>query len=333
MTIYADVLVIVNLYVDFLLLCGVKRLLRLREKAWRLAIGALCGGLCSLTALLPLTERTGASLLLGAVSALATVAAAFVPLAPRMLLRAALCLWACSLLLAGTFLFLLRLFPAARGVAVLGSALYFDLSPPLLFCFTLGAYAVLWLFDRLLARGAGGLHCRWLLVEHQGRRLRLYAREDSGNSLHEPFSGLPVIVCELESLRGLAPAALLGYWEQGPPEDKSASGLRLIPFTSVGGGGLLPAFRPEKVCFAGDDRPLECYLAACPKPLSAGQYQAIYPPGLAPEQGGTDHEAALLDPAAAPGPAAGRGKPPVLHQRAGDPAPAPHPGGGGPGTG
>ena len=41
MTVYADVLVIVNLYVDFFLLWATRRVLQLRAKPWRLAAGAL----------------------------------------------------------------------------------------------------------------------------------------------------------------------------------------------------------------------------------------------------------------------------------------------------
>ena len=38
MTVYADILVIVNLYVDFLLLSGVQSFLRLKVRGWRLVL-------------------------------------------------------------------------------------------------------------------------------------------------------------------------------------------------------------------------------------------------------------------------------------------------------
>ena len=80
-TVYADVLVIVNLYVDFFLLWATRRVLQLRAKPWRLAAGALVGGLCALACLLP--QPWWASLLWGGVSAAAVTAAAFCPLSPR----------------------------------------------------------------------------------------------------------------------------------------------------------------------------------------------------------------------------------------------------------
>ena len=81
-TVYADVLVIVNLYVDFFLLwCHPPGCSSLRAKPWRLAAGALVGGLCALACLLP--QPWWASLLWGGVSAAAVTAAAFCPLSRR----------------------------------------------------------------------------------------------------------------------------------------------------------------------------------------------------------------------------------------------------------
>ena len=140
-TVYADVLVIVNLYVDFFLLWATRRVLQLRAKPWRLAAGALVGGLCALACLLP--QPWWASLLWGGVSAAAVTAAAFCPLSRRGFLKTALCFWVFSLGLAGLCLFLIQC-AGAPSLAVVGHTIYLDLSLPLLFACTAGAYGVLW---------------------------------------------------------------------------------------------------------------------------------------------------------------------------------------------
>ena len=56
LVIYADVLVVVNLYVDFFLLWCVKKALGLRARARRLVLGALAGALAALYVALPLLE-------------------------------------------------------------------------------------------------------------------------------------------------------------------------------------------------------------------------------------------------------------------------------------
>lgn len=284
LTVYADVLVIVNLYIDFFLLWCVKKFLRLRAKSCRLVLGALTGALCSLTALAP-SLPPAVSLLTGAAAALLMAAAAFAPTALRMFLKTFLCLWAFSFLLAGFFLFVIRFF-APGNVLVLGSVIYFDLSPLLLFLFTCGAYGVLWICRRLFPPGDSRMRFCILKVENQGNTVKLFAKADTGCSLREPFSGLPVLVCEKEDVKEAAPPQVLAFFEQGkspaPPEPPQP-GLRLVPFESMGGSGVLPAFRPRQVTVAATGTPVDCYVAVYAGRLSAGQFNALYNPDLFPE--------------------------------------------------
>ncbi len=281
MTVYADVLVIVNLYIDFFLLWCVKKALGLSAKRRRLALGALLGGIVSLGALLPLPGW--ASLLLGVFTALGVTAAAFLPARPGLFALEALCFWAASLLLAGFFLFLLRFF-APGHIAVLGQVVYFDLSLPLLFFFTCGAYGVLSVLRRLLPHTLSAGRCGYLRIEEGGAAVEVYAKADTGSALREPFSGLPVIVCEAAAVEKLFPAGLPADLSQ--LVDAPAGKFRLVPYDSLGGKGLLPAFRPRRAALKGDDRPLDCYVALDPRPLSAGQFQALYNPDQFPEAAG-----------------------------------------------
>lgn len=283
LVIYADVLVVVNLYVDFFLLWCVKKALGLRARARRLVLGALAGALAALLALPP-GQPGWLSFLLGAATALGAAGAAFAPLAPRMFAKAALCLWLFSFLLAGFCLFAIRFF-APRSLAVVGSAVYFDLSLPLLFCLTCGAYGAFWVFRRVLPRDAGAARSCAIAVEHQGRRAELFAKADTGSGLREPFSGLPVVVCQADRLAEVAPDGLLA-WGQGEAAPEEVPGLRLVPFTSLGGAGVLPAFRPERVTAGKTGKPLDCYVALYPGQLSAGEYDALFNPDLFPEEAG-----------------------------------------------
>ena len=277
LTIYADILVLVNLYVDFFLLWAVNRFLGLRARNRRLVLGALVGGLLALTALLP--AGGALSLALGAAGALATTAAAFAPLPWGAFLRAAGCFWLCALGLAGLALFLARVL-SPKGLAVLGGVVYLDLSPGMLFICTCGAYLLLELARRLLPAGRGGLRCRWLTIQRAGRSVRVFAKEDTGNALREPFSELPVVVCQADRLRELAPAAALAFLEGGGPAGPE-DGLRLVPFESLGGAGVLPAFQPDAVRLDGGTQAPPCYVALCPRPL--GPFQALVDPALFPD--------------------------------------------------
>lgn len=259
LVVYADVFVIVNLYIDFFLLWCVKRFLHLQARSWRLVAGALMGSLCALAMLLPLPHW--AAVLLGGAGALAASAGAFCPMKGQQLLRAWLCLWLFSFLLAGFFLFLLRTF-SPGNIAVLGSAVYLDLSLPMLFLFTVLAYGGFWAFQRLFPRDASPLRLCTLRIENGGAVVELTAKADTGNALREPFSGLPVIVCEEKALTPVIPS----------------SGLRVVPFSTLGAEGLLRAFKAEKVALGRDGKPLDCWLALYGRPLSSGQFAALFNP-------------------------------------------------------
>ena len=53
MVVYADILLAVNWWVDFLLLLGVRRFMGIGVKPWRLVLGALIGALFSFVLLMP----------------------------------------------------------------------------------------------------------------------------------------------------------------------------------------------------------------------------------------------------------------------------------------
>lgn len=279
LVVYADVFIIVNLYIDFFLLWCVRAFLHLEAKGGRLVLGGLFGALCGLISLVPLPAW--AALPAGGAGALVAVWGAFWPLPWRRLARAWLCMWLCSFLLAGFFLFLIR-FLAPRNMAVLGSALYLDISLPLLFFFTCLAYGLFWAIQRLFPRDASALRLCTLQVCHQGAAVELAAKADTGNALREPFSGLPVIICEEKALKAAVPQPVRDFLTSPCPE-AAAHHMRLVPFSSVGGSGLLPAFRPDCVSIKGTGQKLPCYLAVCRSPLSAGQFSALFNPDLFPE--------------------------------------------------
>ena len=280
MTVYADVLVIVNLYVDLFLLHCVQRFLHLNTRWERLVLGALAGALTALTGLLPLPPWAG--LLAAGLGALAAAAGAFAPVGRRLFLQCWLCMWLFSFLLAGVLLFLLQFAPPGY-LALVGGAVYIDLSLPMLFFSTCAAYLVFWLFRRLFSGQGASAEPLRLTIAHQGRQAELFAKADTGNALREPFSGLPVIVCQAKTLSGLAPAAADEFLRSGGAAEAGA-GLRLVPFQTLGGDGLLPAFKPDRVVAAKTGQELECYLALSAKPLSAGQFSAIYNPELFPKE-------------------------------------------------
>ena len=95
---------------------------------------------------------------------------------------------------------------------------------------------------------------------------------DTGNLLTEPFSGLPVIVARRNSLVQVLP--------KGFPTGQENGNLRVIPYSAVGGEGLLCAFRPQSVELRLGRRKqsVECYVAVSDS--LEGEYDGIINPKL-----------------------------------------------------
>lgn len=54
MTIYADILILINIYIDYFLILAVRRFFHLWTKPWRMVLGAVFGGFCGLLGLVPM---------------------------------------------------------------------------------------------------------------------------------------------------------------------------------------------------------------------------------------------------------------------------------------
>lgn len=262
MTVYADILFIVNFYIDAMLLSAVRRFLKLPLSRLRWLLSALLGGLFGFAALLP--QARGVPLfLLGTAQAFLLVCAAFAPKRPVLLMKATFLLLLFGAALSG-LLGLLQSFLPMRGMVLRNGAVYFDLSPLLLVVLTCMAYGILCLFDRLFRKTEPDRLCAAVTITLKEKSVALTARVDTGLTLHEPFSGLPVLLCERSAVSPLLPESF---------GTDSSLPFRLVPYSSVGGSGLLPAFRPDSASVNGNIVAL--WVAVTDRPLSSGSFSAL----------------------------------------------------------
>lgn len=263
-TVYVDVLVAVNLIIDYFLLLLVTKFLHITVRRRRLLLGALVGAGGSLVILLP-SLPPAIDLFVKLSLSLPVALAAFGFHGFRAFLRQVLSFFLLSFAFAG-ILVAVWYFLAPSGLFVKNSVVYFDVPPLLLIGLTLLSYFVLRLLQRVTGRGPlQHTVCQVRLVL-AGQERSLQARVDTGSSLKEPFSGLPVVVAEKNAL---------------PPPPKIPA--RVIPFISVGGEGLLRAWRAESCTLVfpgGGICRAECYIAYTEQKLSGGEYQALVPPSM-----------------------------------------------------
>ena len=144
---YIDVLVLLNLFVNDLLLMSVGKILHQKKKGWRMFLSALFGGLCSLTILLPqmvplvlFAEKVVLSFLM------VGIAFGFTPL--KRLWYKWLLFFGVSFLYGG-ITFALWYFVSPAGMIYQNGVAYYPISALTLALFTIAAYLIFWLLENL----------------------------------------------------------------------------------------------------------------------------------------------------------------------------------------
>lgn len=269
MVIYVDVLLALNGWIDYLLLLAVRRTAGDGAKPWRLAVGALVGALSCLTLLLP-PLPLWLTLAIRLLAAAVMVTVAFRRRSWRDWVRRVLYLFAYSVGFAG-LCGALYFFVAPQGFYVSNGVVYYSVPPLLLVALTVACYGLLWLWEQWSRRRAPKEHLLQIRLAYEGRQVTFPCLYDSGNHLAEPFSGYPVLVAERAALENLLP--IPATVEHLTPGD----GWRLIPFDTLGGGGLLPAFIPSSAVVMtgnGEVSLPPCYVAVCER-LGSGEYHGL----------------------------------------------------------
>ena len=268
--IYIDVLFILNLWVDFLLLSATARLRGLSVKRWRLLLGAGMGALFSVVLFLPPLIWWQAAL----VRVCGTVLIALVTfsfLGKRHFFSTVFVFFLLSAVFAGGAT-MLWYFVAPSGFFTINGVIYYDAPASLLILFTAVSYVGVCIWERITRRRAPKNRMYRLTVVHGDKTVMCDCLYDSGCTLREPFSGKPAVVMEKGAASPFSPC--LQYENI---ENVTGGTLRWIPFRSLGGEGLLPAFLPERmvVSYGRKERDITgCYLAVSEQ-LTNGEYVAL----------------------------------------------------------
>ena len=239
MIIYVDRLFLLNLGIDYLLCLLSARVCGLVLRRWRYLLAALLGAAYAALALLPgFSSLSGGAGKLGCAVLMAWIAFG----AEERPLR-------CG----GVFLGVSAAFGGALwAIAAAGGRPVFD--PRVLILSFALCYAGLRLFflgrARLPERARAEIR-----LGLGGRESRFMALVDTGNRLCDPATGDEVMVACPHALEALFPGADLELDAVSLAAQPALAGrFRLIPYSAVGGRGLLAVFRPDSLRVDGEPR-------------------------------------------------------------------------------
>lgn len=270
MVVYIDVLIILNIYITYFILRCCARFFHEEYKLSRLIIGSVFGGISSLSVLLG-----GGLVLIIAVRIILIAVTVFITFgfsgAVPFIERAVFC-FAVSMLICGGAEALGETLDT-EFISSVGGYPYMKISVIILLISTVIIYGLICLLRRLIDKGNAEKSIS-LIIENKGRSVRIKAFSDSGNNLADFLTGTPVIVCSSVAIKEILPDNIFSETE--------LSGIRLIPWHSVSGGGIIRAFKPRRITaiYDGEKKTLNALIGIAEEEAFGTETDAIINPKL-----------------------------------------------------
>lgn len=257
MTVYADVLIIVNTVIDFFILLSAQKLAKVECKTYRCILAAFLGGILSLYIFAP-NYGVVINMLVWLLSSAIIVLSVCGKQQIKKYLKLTVSYIFSNAVYGGVVIAFWTLFKP-KGMLIYNGVVYYQISPLILLTITVFCYLAITLSERIFKNKAPMAKRCKLILFYKEIQLELTAIIDTGHSLCDPFSEKSVIIIDEAVIENL-----LNITEQ--------SKYRLIPYNDISGRGMLNAFVADKVQIFVDNK-----ICTVIKPVVATAKQGMLP--------------------------------------------------------
>ncbi len=240
MPVYIDVLLVVNGFINYLLLLLTMKILGCKTGRLRLLAGSIVGSLFSLKIFLPEIPYIFEFFLRIAFAA-TIVLVSFKFSSAISFVKAFSAFFGVNFALSGVIIALIYLFNPPNLLYDNG-IIYYNLSFISIIALSTVSFFIITLIEKLLERKSDIQKIYEVSVFYNEQQIKGRGLLDTGNSLKEPFSNEGVIVADKSAVKKIMPPGITDYFES-----KSLNQIRIIPVSTVNGTGLLPAFKSDKI--------------------------------------------------------------------------------------
>ncbi|MGN0527393.1 MAG: sigma-E processing peptidase SpoIIGA [Acutalibacteraceae bacterium] len=279
MTVYADVLVALNICFTYIFLVSVRLFLKIPTNKYLIALASFLGGLSSLIIFvneIPIVLSVAYKIVTSAI----IVLLGFTPKSIQVFLKEFLLFWGVNILFGGVMYFIEITFKHQK-IQYVNGVVYFDMSMMFLVGSVLCVYGLFLICNYLLSSKMNSNNICNLTVFYNGTEVTLPALFDTGNGLTDGISGRPVIICELSGVAPLFTRQEVLFFNNGDIEnvpDSLTKRIRLVPCNSLGGSSLLTCFLPDAVKIKNRNNTYKtdfCAVGVTKTKLSNGEYKAL----------------------------------------------------------
>lgn len=293
--VYADIILLENLIMNYLILWSTARLARYSHSKVKLVIADILGSVYALLSYFPEYDYLF-SFFMKILFSILIVIVAYTPVNFQLLLKLTGIFYIVSFIFGGAAF---GLFYFINGLNLTSNGISFirDFPIKILAVAVIAAYFI--------------VKYSWDYIQHRIKRERLIVRVemvfdkrqlcmdalvDTGNSLKDPITNAPVMITDYSLIKELLPDELQKIFEYFPENDlnaiaeimsmsKWAARFRVIPFKSLGReNGLLVGFKPDGITIFDGERKIQLnniIVAIYRKSLSKdGEYSALIHPEM-----------------------------------------------------
>ena len=276
--IYIDVLIAVNLFVNYLLLLATSRFISKKVRFRRMFLGAFVGALFSLIIFFDTINfflLTAIKLMMALILVILTFGFTSKPI----FIKSTLIFFGINFLFAG-FIVTLWLFAAPAGMQYKNGAVYFNISAIMLLIVTTIAYFLIRLIEYILSKQVKKEEIYKLKIEYNNKSVTLNAFYDTGNSMTDLITGESVSICYITAIQSLLSDEIINFVLNGDYSNIDSikgTGMRILPYNVVGGNGLMLCFSPDNLMlsYASKTQEIKGLIGISGVALSQGEFDAI----------------------------------------------------------
>lgn len=264
--IYADILIVINIIVNYLLLRASATITGSQFKPVRFLLAAGAGGIFSLIIFIE-NIPVWLNIIIKILFLFAMVLIAYGVKSVKAFVKCCCAFFLANLAFAGIMLGL-SVAAAPNAAIYKNGIVYFNINIFTLTVTSVVCYAVLSLTSRLSKSRVPPKSIYPIRITYGSNTVEGQALLDTGNTLCDCFSGKPAIITEKNFIDNLCRGTEL-------TEMKS---FRLIPFSTIKSGGALPAFLADKAEIMDKGKWIEArdiYIAVAEKKIVSGNYSAL----------------------------------------------------------
>lgn len=237
MIVYADVLVFLNLIINYFLLLATAKILRKTEKTWRIILASFLGALSSLYIFLPPSPIIIEIVFKASVCALMCITA-FGFKGIKSFLKSVALLFGITAGFGG-IMYAIWLMFSPKGMVINNSVVYFDISLLALVLFTAVGYLIFSIAFRIFSKNAPFAQSCEITIFADGKSVRVTAIVDTGNSIEDVFSMGEIIIADKKTA-----SELFGCDSLETSALKTR--YRLLPCSTVSGNDVLEGMRCDR---------------------------------------------------------------------------------------